>query len=298
MISHATSHHRLRVTVHLRPIWLSIDRYVGRGSYSWLRPWLGPERVCAQRAYAEKVASLLRASTRWLDAGCGHRIFNFASASEERQMLERIQSAVGCDLDASALRNHRSLTNRVCCDLRQMPFPDGSFDLVTLNYVVEHIEDVHETFTGISRVLVPDGHLVILTPNVRSYYVRLIRFGNRLLPKFVVQQLAWYLEYREPEDIFPTFDRANTQHALSEHLKAVGMIEEQSLLLTGQPLFYFAAPLFALEMAVCRVMLWLGWLNLRPKRFLAVYRRTQRGLSEAASAINEKENSPIAGAQS
>jgi ubiquinone/menaquinone biosynthesis C-methylase UbiE len=286
MITHATSHHRLQVTAHLRPIWVSLDRYVGRGSYSWLRPWLGPERVCAQRAYAEKVASLLRASTRWLDAGCGHRIFDFASASEERQMVGRIQSAVGCDLDASALRNHRSLTNRVCCNLRQMPFPDGSFDLVTLNYVVEHIEDVHGTFAEISRVLVPDGHLVILTPNVRSYYVRLIRLGTRLLPKFVIQQLARYLEYREPEDIFPTFDRANTQQVLSEHLKAVDMHEEKLLLLTGQPLFYFAAPLSALEMALCRLMLWLGWFEFEAETILAVYRRTRRGLSEAASAIN------------
>jgi len=172
-----------------------------------------------------------------------------------------------------------------------MPFADGSFDLVTLNYVVEHIEDVHETFAEISRVLVPGGRLVILTPNVKSYYVRLIRLGTRLLPKFVVQGLARYLEYREPEDIFPTFDRANTQHALTEHLKAVGMIEEQFLLLSGQPLFYFAAPLSALEMALCRLMLWLGWFEFEAESILAVYRRTRKGLQEGSSAVNEKANS-------
>ena len=41
---------------------------------------------------------------------------------------------------------------------RQWPFDDGSFDLVTCNLILEHIEDLDFVFFEAMRVLKPDGY--------------------------------------------------------------------------------------------------------------------------------------------
>lgn len=44
---------------------------------------------------------------------------------------------------------------------RQWPFDDGSFDLVTCNLILEHIEDLDFVFFEAMRVLKPDGYFFI-----------------------------------------------------------------------------------------------------------------------------------------
>ncbi|MEK7116163.1 MAG: class I SAM-dependent methyltransferase [Patescibacteria group bacterium] len=60
------------------------------------------------------------------------------------------------------------------------PFPDGSFDLVVCNAVLEHVQGIHKhVFDEARRVLAPGGSFVLTTPNIASLLKRVrLLFGR------------------------------------------------------------------------------------------------------------------------
>lgn len=252
------------------------DRF-GRGSYHALRDWLDPTREYTQLIYARLLGRLLRelgdGRAGWLDAGCGRRILELRSGAQEREALAAARFAVGCDLEQSALRAHRTLANRVRCDLAALPFRDRSFRLVSLNNVAEHCADPTPIFREFARVLDFGGRLVIHAPNAAGYFVRIARFARRVLPRRFVSKLISYMEGRGDEDVFPTYYRANTRAALVRLAAEAGMAVERVSLMRGRPLFYFAVPLSALELIATRVMIWAGLEGFGCKVIIGVLRR-------------------------
>jgi cyclopropane fatty-acyl-phospholipid synthase-like methyltransferase len=75
----------------------------------------------------------------------------------------------------------------VCrADAKLLPFPSGYFDRILMFDVVEHLYpwELNQALEGISRVLNPDGMLVIHTAPNRwydDYAYPVVRFGRRLL---------------------------------------------------------------------------------------------------------------------
>jgi len=53
--------------------------------------------------------------------------------------------------------------------LEEARFPDGAFDAVHASHLIEHLHDPAAFLAECSRVLAPDGELVLTTPNVRSF---------------------------------------------------------------------------------------------------------------------------------
>jgi SAM-dependent methyltransferase len=51
-------------------------------------------------------------------------------------------------------------------DIREMPFPDGSYDLVYASHVLEHIRDDRRAIKEIRRILRPGGLAVLPVPIV------------------------------------------------------------------------------------------------------------------------------------
>ena len=90
-----------------------------------------------------------------------------------------------------------------------MPFPDGFFNLVTANMVVEHVADPRSFMKEVHRVLSPDGLFVAHTSNF--YYFEY--FIAHFLPSSFVSAVAHALDGRESDDIFPTHYRMNTRSA-------------------------------------------------------------------------------------
>jgi 2-polyprenyl-3-methyl-5-hydroxy-6-metoxy-1,4-benzoquinol methylase len=255
-------------------VWERLDSYVGRGSYHRLRRWLDPGWKYSAFAYAEAVDDLLKPGMRWLDAGCGHQILEVRLLRQEQALVARASSAMGCDAYLAGLKKHRSLHKIACCSLDGLPFANGSFDLVTLNMVAEHLPHPEAVFAELARIVNHEGLLVVHTPNASGYEPVLSRIGSKLLPKVWLYRIIRFLEHREPEDVFPTFYRANTREHLRELIHANGLVEQQTSLLTGRPLFYFFAPFCVLELLLRRLLSACGCREVMAATILGVYRRT------------------------
>jgi SAM-dependent methyltransferase len=95
---------------------------------------------------------------RLLDAGCG--------SGRMLDELSRFGSAAGVDVSSSAVAAARG---RGHSDIRvgsieQLPYPDGTFDLVTCLDVLEHTPDGERTLVELKRVTAPGGHLLLTVP--------------------------------------------------------------------------------------------------------------------------------------
>lgn len=74
---------------------------------------------------------------------------------------------VGFDLSAEMLRRARERLKSgrpsfVAADMMQMPFRDESFDCITCGYVLEHLPDPQPGLAEFSRVLKPEGTILLL----------------------------------------------------------------------------------------------------------------------------------------
>ena len=110
------------------------------------------------------------AGMRVLDIGCGDAGVLIAFA-------ERGAITAGIELDEKSLERGRVRAEEhgVSVDLRRgvaeaLPWADGSFDLVILDNVLEHVKDRARTLSEIRRVLRPGGLLYQVTPKPFSLY--------------------------------------------------------------------------------------------------------------------------------
>ena len=174
----------------------------------------------AQRRYFESLAQQLLPESRWLDLGCGHQIVPAWAApeTEQRALVARSGVFVGADLDP-AIAEHPHLRYRVFARGEALPFSSNSFDLVTANMVVEHLEEPGLIFAEIKRVLAPGGKVMFHTPNLRNPYVYTASHTSDLIKKPLIR----LLEKREEKDVFPTHYQANTVRAVRGLGDRVGM---------------------------------------------------------------------------
>ncbi len=142
-----------------------------------------PELVRAE--YASEAGLLARRSTYDSRTGPDPRdvLWDEIVAAAPRRVLEvgpgpgevseRIARELGCEviaLDVSErmveLCRERGLDARVG-DVQELPFADGSFDLVVAAWVLFHVPDLDRGLAEIARVLAPGGRLVAVTNSER-----------------------------------------------------------------------------------------------------------------------------------
>ena len=253
----------------------SLDRYLGRGSYYWLKDRIHPQREYTQLTYARLIDEVLTPQTRWLDAGGGHQILEVATPTWNSRWCDG--SGWRCAAIASSTLSRSIAAFALASAPRStiFRFAAESLDLITLNNVAEHLEHPREVLAEFARVLAPGGRVIIHTPNVSSYAVRIAELGRRVLPEPFVMKLIRYMDFREEEDVFPTYYRANTCADLSAAAGDAGLSSEKMLLAPARPLFYFIAPLCAAELAASRLLIRAGRGAVRRERDLG-------GVSKAA----------------
>jgi ubiquinone/menaquinone biosynthesis C-methylase UbiE len=107
-------------------------------------------------------AAALADGKRVLDAGCG-------TGYGTRMLAARASAVAGIDLAgdvveaiAPSMPANVTLTQG---DLRELPYEDDSFDLISCFEVIEHVEDQAAVLDELRRVLAPGGLLGISSPN-------------------------------------------------------------------------------------------------------------------------------------
>ncbi len=107
------------------------------------------------RRFADWIAP--QPGTRALDVGCGPALF-------PALLAQRGCHAFGLDADPAMLTG-RLHPLALVADARALPFPPGTFHLVTASNVIFLLDDPHAALCAMRRVLRPDGQLALLNPS-------------------------------------------------------------------------------------------------------------------------------------
>ncbi len=195
----------------------------------WLARRLGVDLTHSQRRYAEMLSSTVPRECAWLDVGCGRQLLPewACPLAQQTELAGRAALLVGVDVDP-AIWEHNLIRLRIVALAPELPFRDATFDLVTANMVVEHLEDPHSVLVEIRRILKPGGTFVFHTPNRRHFLVAAAHW----IPARIKRKLVHWIEGREECDVFPTFYRLNTIADIRRAAARAGM-EVRELRLVG-----------------------------------------------------------------
>ncbi|MEU6576169.1 methyltransferase domain-containing protein [Streptomyces sp. NPDC046805] len=118
-------------------------------------------RLCAHPVEALLDAAGVTAGARVLDAGTG----TGTAALAARARGARVR-AVDADAGMVAAARARGVAVQVGV-LPDLPFPDGEFDVVVGNFVLNHVGRPRAALAGIRRVLRPGGRVAVTTWGAR-----------------------------------------------------------------------------------------------------------------------------------
>ena len=215
------------------------------------RDVIAPTLAYSQHLYEQVLDQYVTSETEWLDLGCGHHLLPEGRKKEESDLIGRCKRIIGIDSDMWSLQKHQTISLRARGDITWLPFRDGSFDLVTANMVVEHLDRPADQFAEVSRVLKPGGHFIFHTPNSYGYFSLM----RRLVPTSLNVKLAKFLEARGAEDIFPVQYKANTRKEIYELAKAVGFAVVKIKMVVTDAIFSPVPPLMVFELIWIRTLM-------------------------------------------
>jgi SAM-dependent methyltransferase len=104
-----------------------------------------------------------------LDVGCG-------TGYDLRSFTAQGCRAFGIEIDPVAAGKARKEGIEVQgCSVEAATFPDGHFDVITMNHALEHVFDPRAALANLRRMLRPDGVLYLLFPTAGGLMFRLFR---------------------------------------------------------------------------------------------------------------------------
>ena len=146
--------------------------------------------------YVDVVSRHASPGSSILDIGCGNGLSSY-------MLAEHGHRVIGSDISSFFLAEARHPQNNSLkyqvCDVLDLPFADGSFDLVCSNEMIEHVPDVPRALLEMMRVLRSGGILMIMGPNLCSPFWAAIdivslatgRSGRHIWAETTWQALRW-----------------------------------------------------------------------------------------------------------
>ena len=138
----------------------------------WVDVLLSERQLAMDRAkFGELLDELepFRRDGRLLDIGCS--IGLFLKLAEERGWRGR---GIEFSDRARVYAQEELGLDVIDTPLEEAGYEDGSFDVVALNSVLEHLNEPRRMLAEIRRVLAPGGALYVITPNVDSLACRVL----------------------------------------------------------------------------------------------------------------------------
>ncbi len=152
-----------------------------------------------------KLLALVGSGKRVLDVGC-------SSGYLARPLVERGCVVVGIEQDEVAAEAAREVCEDVLTgdvETMELQFTPGSFDVVLCGDLIEHLRAPEQLLARVRPLLRDDGRLVLTTPNVANWAMRLGLLAGR-----------W--RYTERGILDTTHLRFFTRKTLVETLEAAG----------------------------------------------------------------------------
>jgi len=126
-----------------------------------------------------------RAHAMLLEAvGAGKRVLEIGCSSGylAKPLRERGNTVVGVELDADAARDAEQWCEQVIVgdiEATTLPLDPASFDVILCGDVVEHLRDPAAVLAELRPLLKPGGALVLSTPNIANWAMRLSLLAGR-----------------------------------------------------------------------------------------------------------------------
>ncbi|NOZ39238.1 MAG: class I SAM-dependent methyltransferase [Planctomycetes bacterium] len=113
----------------------------------------------------QEVRSLLQPKIKMLDVGCGGGFFPYVARTQgfDAQGIEPNQGFAEYASETFDVPTTNAF-------FQDVDLPEESFDLITLNHVLEHVEDPCATLGQLRKWLKTDGYLVVEVPNIEATY--------------------------------------------------------------------------------------------------------------------------------
>jgi demethylmenaquinone methyltransferase/2-methoxy-6-polyprenyl-1,4-benzoquinol methylase len=155
------------------------------GSYDRITQWLSFGTGRWHRSQVLKRAGV-KAGTAMLDIACGTGQVTL----EGQALTGETGYVIGLDasfgmLQAAKARGGQRLSRGMA---EQLPFPDATFDVVSMGYALRHARDLETVFAEYRRVLKPGGRLVLM--EIARPESRLMLAFARLYMKTIVPKIT------------------------------------------------------------------------------------------------------------
>ena len=122
-----------------------------------------------------KLLALVGSGKRVLDIGC-------SSGYLARPLVKRGCTVIGIELDDTAAESAREVCSEVLvgdAETMELPFPESSFDVILCGDLIEHLRAPELFLARVRPLLREEGRLVLTTPNVANWTMRLGLLAGR-----------------------------------------------------------------------------------------------------------------------
>jgi SAM-dependent methyltransferase len=184
-----------------------------------------PSWVNGTEAFGRMVRQYLRPEMRILNLGAG-------AGTTPLHFDQQVRTVVGLDPDRSIVLHDR-LSSKVRGVAEGLPFRDQSFDLVYMDWVIEHLPSPVAMATEAMRVLKPGGHLLFRTGNLFHYSYLVASLTPQRFHEFIAHALFGETEVH----VYPTFYAMNTAAGVRRTMQLAGFEERQLMMMEPDPAY-------------------------------------------------------------